>query len=1056
MTLSSLRTLVQRRLTLQLGLWVLLCTLPALLLGGWLLAAVYMSMTRTVTAAAQATAAHALDTLDRLVFERYGDAITYSRLPVVRAMDRAALPVMADLLVTTYAPYYRLVLVADREGRIVAASRVDGAGRPISSGQLLGRSVAGESWFADTQRGASPVRVDDFHVDPLVQAVYGDQQPAMSFSAPIRSGTGEVVGVWSARLAMGPLAESVAGFSSHGASGAPMPLVLLNRQGQEILRSAWPVIEEGRPGGLVVHQSSPALLATATSTGFAGYGGLGWQVQVYRPPGQVEWPVVVAALGGCLVLLVLGGGAGLFWIVRSRVLVPVQRLARQVERLGQGEFPDMSESGTSQPHEIGDLERAVRVTGSQLAEQVGRLQGLREVSRALQQARVHEISEAALRRFVQLVVEQAVRLTGAQYGALGVFDASGERLTQFVQTGIDEATAQAIGSLPAGRGLLGLLTREEKPLRLKDLTRHPASVGFPPHHPMMRSFLGASIRTHGRLFGRIYLTEKQGGEEFTALDELIVETLASHAGVAIEDGQVLMQIKEAEAQYRLLLESTGEGIWGLDRDGRCTFINAAGAALLGYEAHEVVGRMMHDLVQHHYPDGRPYPSEASPIYDAFRSGQGHRVDTEVLWRQDGSSFPAEYASFPIRRDDVVVGAVVTFTDITQRKHLEERLRQSQKLEAVGRLAGGIAHDFNNLLTAIMGSGEIMLSQLSDADAIRLHIEEIKTAVRRGSALTGQLLAFSRRQALQPTVMEVSVLVTEMARMLHRLIGEDIELALVSGTEQACVKADRGQLEQVVLNLAVNARDAMPGGGRLTIETGVASLEAPHCPPTLSPGRYARLIVRDTGCGMDATTRGHIFEPFFTTKEMGKGTGLGLATVYGIVEQSGGAITVESAPGLGTTVTVYLPAVTEAPLPEAPGGSRAVPPTGSETVLLVEDDDLVRGPIAKGLRLAGYAVLVAADPAEALQVAEERGKPIHLLVTDVVMPQMNGRDLARRVTALHPRIKVLYMSGYAADILHSSRESDTDDPTRAFLQKPFTLDELARTVRDVLDGATQPG
>ena len=381
--------------------------------------------------------------------------------------------------------------------------------------------------------------------------------------------------------------------------------------------------------------------------------------------------------------------------------------------------------------------------------------------------------------------------------------------------------------------------------------------------------------------------------------------------------------------------------------------------------------------------------------------------------------------------------------------LQDQLRQSQKLEAIGRLAGGIAHDFNNLLTAIMGSGEIMLAQLSDADALRLHLDEIKTAVHRGSSLTHQLLAFSRQQVLQPTVLELSALVTEMAKMLHRLIGEDIELLLVSGTEQVCVKTDRGQLEQVVLNLALNARDAMSGGGRLTIETRGVSLEAPHCPPTLSAGRYARLLVRDTGCGMDETTRAHIFEPFFTTKALGKGTGLGLATVHGIVKQSGGTVTVESAPGLGTTFTVYLPAVTEAPHLEAPGGSLAVSQRGAETVLLVEDDDLVRGPIAKALSLAGYAVLVATGPAEALRMAGERGVLIHLLVTDVVMPRMNGWDLAQRVMVLHPRIKVLYMSGYPDDILG---RAGSVDPPLAFLPKPFTLDDLARKVRDVLDGA----
>jgi signal transduction histidine kinase len=718
-------------------------------------------------------------------------------------------------------------------------------------------------------------------------------------------------------------------------------------------------------------------------------------------------------------------------------------------------FETMRETITHQEDELRGANASLE---QRVAERTRTLQLLVEATQ--QFSRV----EPRLEQILPQLVETARHLAGARYAALGVFDETGERLAQFVTAGMDEATKEAIGDLPSGRGLLGHLAHGEGVLRLKDLTQHPASVGFPPNHPPMRSFLGAPIQVDGRLYGRLYLTDKQGADEFTAQDEQVIAGLAAQTGVAIENAQFVKEIRASREQNRATMASLPVSVVRLGKGLTIRFANRAFYDLVHRRTEDSVGRPIDEVLPVVGIDEFLVTAQAvgkAPLERRVREAECVMAGGEprVL------CLTASGISRADDDDDDDDDIVLVIEDLTERRQAEEalrqseeQLRQSQKLEAVGQLAGGIAHDFNNLLTAIMSSGELMFAQLSDADALRLHLEEIKIAVHRGSSLTHQLLAFSRRQVLQPTVLELSALVTEMARMLHRLIGDDIELALASGTEQTCVKADRGQLEQVVLNLALNARDAMPGGGRLTIETRGVSLEAPHCLPTLSPGRYACLIVRDTGCGMDATTRARIFEPFFTTKEVGKGTGLGLAMVHGIAEQSGGAITVESAPGLGTTFTVYLPAVTESPLPEAPGVSRAVPHTGSETVLLVEDDDLVRGPLAKALHLAGYAVLVAAGPAEALRLAGERGGVIHLLVTDVVMPQMNGRDLAHRVTGLHPRIKVLYMSGYPNDVLghpdsvrhRSGRVSDTVDPTIAFLQKPFTLDELARKIREVLD------
>jgi signal transduction histidine kinase/ActR/RegA family two-component response regulator len=379
---------------------------------------------------------------------------------------------------------------------------------------------------------------------------------------------------------------------------------------------------------------------------------------------------------------------------------------------------------------------------------------------------------------------------------------------------------------------------------------------------------------------------------------------------------------------------------------------------------------------------------------------------------------------------------------------EELLLQSQKMEAVGRLAGGIAHDFNNLLTVITGYSGLVLDQLGSGNALRRDIEQIADAANRAVAVTGQLLAFSRRQMLQPRAVDLNVVVRETDSMLRRLIGEDIELVTRLEPGLARVFADPGQLEQVIVNLAVNARDAMPRGGTLTLTT--KSLEVGHgagTPSELSAGSYAALVVADTGHGMDEDTRAHAFEPFFTTKEKGKGTGLGLATVYGIVKQTGGDIEVESEPGRGTTFTVYLPVDSSgARLPDTrEDGERAA--GGDETILLAEDEDVVRDLITQMLEHRGYTVLAARDGIEALDVAAEHSGAIDLLLTDVVMPRLSGRQLAEHVTRDHPGIRILYISGYTDDAVlrHGVLEAHTP-----FLQKPFTADALARAVRGAMD------
>ncbi len=406
--------------------------------------------------------------------------------------------------------------------------------------------------------------------------------------------------------------------------------------------------------------------------------------------------------------------------------------------------------------------------------------------------------------------------------------------------------------------------------------------------------------------------------------------------------------------------------------------------------------------------------------------------------------------------DTMQMILVGMNDVTDRKiaeralrRSEEHLRQSQKMEAVGRLAGGVAHDFNNLLTGIMGYSELLLDSTEAEDPQREGLQEIKKAADRAASMTHQLLAFSRRQVLQPKVLTLNSIVSDLERMLRRLIGEHIELVIVSDEMPGPVRADPGQIAQVIMNLALNARDAMLHGGTLTIETRNADLdEISAAQQDLEPGRYVMLVVSDTGIGIDAKVQAHLFEPFFTTKDRALGTGLGLATVFGIVEQSGAKINFSSAVGHGTSFRIYFPRVQEAAAtPDRPLGALSAVPRGSEVILLAEDEDTVRRLTRTFLANWGYQVLEARHGGEGIALCRNHQGPIHLLVTDILMPEMGGRELAEQARLLHPEIKVLFMSGYTDDVLILEGIKAQGIP---FLQKPFTLQELGRTVRDLLD------
>ncbi len=559
------------------------------------------------------------------------------------------------------------------------------------------------------------------------------------------------------------------------------------------------------------------------------------------------------------------------------------------------------------------------------------------------------------------------------------------------------------------------------------------------------AWLGVPLKTPDATIGVLVVQHYQDENAFDQRDLEFLDSAGAHIALAIERMRAEESVRKSEAMFRLLFSNTPLPMWVFDIETLSFLqVNEAATKQYGYSEDEFHSMTFRDI----RPDASE-PSFQAHVEEWRQPGrhQGHWQHT----RKEGKPFEVDVISHLFEHAGRNVRLVVA-QDVTERQALEGQLRQAQKMEAIGRLAGGVAHDFNNLLMVIKGHTELLLNSLPPKEPVTRKIEQIDRSADRATALTRQLLAFSRMQVLQPRAMNLNSVVEDMSKLIPRLIGEDIELVVRTSADVGTIRADASQMEQIIMNLAVNSRDAMPQGGRFTIETSNVELDSVYraAHPVVQPGKYVLLAVSDTGTGMDAETQAHIFEPFFTTKEQGKGTGLGLATVYGVVKQSGGFIWVYSELGNGTTFKIYLPRVDE---PAASIPVIHIPASlarGTETVLLTEDEQDVREVAREFLESAGYTVLEAAGGDAALEISAAHSGAIDLLITDMVMPGMSGQELARKMRKLREGIRVIYMSGYSE---HAAGEAAKCDGAAAVLTKPFSRSTLLRSVRDILPIAT---
>jgi two-component system cell cycle sensor histidine kinase/response regulator CckA len=646
--------------------------------------------------------------------------------------------------------------------------------------------------------------------------------------------------------------------------------------------------------------------------------------------------------------------------------------------------------------------------------------------------------------------------------AINSIDSRDNTITISYFTGLDGPDRLEGTAIPSVGTLAGEVVRTRTNMLIQTEDLKKATDDFPwflsAFHAGIRSLIAIPLISKNDVIGVLHIHSTKPnayGEKDLRLAERVANQIAgaiANARLFAERKRAEEALRKSEAKFKYLFDNAPLGYIALDTEGRITEVNRTQLAMLCYTAEEMIGQPVWKFIVEEEKARQTLTTKLSG------SAQPGKALERTYKRKDGKTLPVLIDDAFLRNaEGNVIGIHSIIQDITERKQaeeekaaLQEQLRQSQKMEAIGQLAGGIAHDFNNLLTVIKGYSQLSLFELKEGDPLRENIEEIQKASQRAVDLTRQLLAFSRRQILDFKVLDLDMLLQDLDKLLRRVLGEDIELIYTLSGDLGKVKTDPRQIEQVILNLALNARDAMPSGGKLIIETANVELDKTYASTHIgvTPGHYIRVSVNDTGYGMSPDVKDHIFEPFFTTKEKGKGTGLGLSTVYGIVKQSGGYIWVDSEPGCGTTFKIYLPTVEEEASAFHQTNDTSLLPCGSETILIAEDEPSVRGLAVRALRERGYTLIEAANGEEAFHIAQEQDdKRINLLLTDVVMPQMGGKQLADQLKMLQPDIKVLFISGYADNAIgdHGVLEPGTN-----FLQKPFTPTALAQRVRQVLD------
>jgi PAS domain S-box-containing protein len=659
----------------------------------------------------------------------------------------------------------------------------------------------------------------------------------------------------------------------------------------------------------------------------------------------------------------------------------------------------------------------------------------------LNQVRTALARELELPVVFRAVVEGIARTFG--YTQVSLFLLRGSTLVCQHQVGYESI----ITEIPISKGISGRVARTGTPLLLADVRSDPEFLGA---MDGIVSELCIPLFDQGRVVGTLNV-ESTNGVVMGEADLRLMTALAEHVNIAIAKARLYTQARESEERYRTLVENLGEGVAIVDTAERFLFANPAAEAVFGVPRGALVGRGLEEFLSKE--------EFARILTETEKRARGERATYEEdIIRPDGTVRRIELTATPLfDKSGRFAWTFAVFRDITEARrteealrHSEERLAQAQKMEAVGRLAGGIAHDFNNLLTVIRGYADLMEECMEGSHPMRADVKEIKQAADRAAGLTGQLLAFSRKQVLRMTVLDLNEVVRGMEKMLPRILGEDIRLVTVLAPDLKVTRADQGQLEQVIMNLAANARDAMPQGGVLTLATGnrVVGEDSYRERPEIAHGEYIVLEVSDTGAGIDREILPRVFEPFFTTKAMGKGTGLGLATVYGIIKQSEGYVYCASEPGAGTTFTIFLPRARDGSLEAKKPPRESGTLTGSETILVVEDEDAILGFVLPILTRSGYKATGAHDGEQALAAVASRTDPIHLLLTDVVMPRMSGPDLGRKLKELHPDIRILYMSGFTD---HPAVQQGVRDNQIDMIRKPFAADALLRKIRDVLDG-----